>query len=289
MAFKPVTHCIFDFDGLLVDTERLYFKIIDDVLKEFGHRYTVEIKLMVLGCTRKDCARIVIDHCHLNITVDEFLRRMEARCIDMLPKCQLLPGAERLVRHLVKNQIPIAIGTSSSLEALELKTRHHGEFMMSFSHLVSATDDPEVAAGKPAPDVFLVCAKRFDRPPEADKVLVFEDAPNGVRAALAAGMQAIMVPDPAVVTQEQRKEATLCLDSLEQFAPDQFGLPPYDDHNNNGNDNNDDEDDEEDAIDDADDECTRKLSYLKAPSALSRIWLASQPSIIDACSEQTVS
>ncbi|XP_003738461.1 pseudouridine-5'-phosphatase [Galendromus occidentalis] len=229
MAFKPVTHCIFDFDGLLVDTERLYFKIIDDVLKEFGHRYTVEIKLMVLGCTRKDCARIVIDHCRLNITIDEFLRLMEEKCIETLPKCQLLPGAERLVRHLVKKGIPIAIGTSSSLAALELKTTHHGDFMKNFTHLVSATDDPEVAAGKPAPDVFLVCAQRFESPPQASRVLVFEDAPNGVRAALAAGMQAVMVPDPAVVTQDQRNEATLCLNSLEHFEPELFGLPPFDD------------------------------------------------------------
>lgn len=229
MAFKPVTHCIFDFDGLLVDTERLYFKIIDDVLKEFGHRYTVEIKLMVLGCTRKDCARIVINHCQLGITIDEFLQLMEVKCIETLPKCQLLPGAERLIRHLVKNGIPIAIGTSSSLAALELKTTHHAEFMKNFSHLVSATDDPDVAAGKPAPDVFLVCAQRFESPPDCEQVLVFEDAPNGVRAALAAGMQAVMVPDPAVVTDDQRNEATLCLNSLEDFAPELFGLPPYED------------------------------------------------------------
>ena len=236
MAFTPVTHCIFDFDGLLVDTERLYFTIIDDILKVFGHRYTAAIKLMVLGCTRKDCARILINHCKLGITVDEFLRLMEVKCAETLPKCRLLPGVARLIKHLVKNGVPIAIGTSSSLDALKLKTTHHAEFMTNFSHLVSATDDPEVTAGKPAPDVFLVCAKRFERPPEAGKALVFEDAPNGVRAALAAGMQAVMVPDPAIVTEEQRSEATLCLNSLEDFVPEQFGLPPFDDDDDDEND-----------------------------------------------------
>lgn len=123
-----------------------------------------------------------------------------------------------------------------------------------FNHRVYGSTDPDVKIGKPAPDIFLVACKRFgDKPKPADvsiigqtrecliykihffgQCLVFEDAPNGVRAACLAGMQSVMVPDKNV-SQELRKEATIVIDSLEQFQPEIFGLPPFDDEPNNRN------------------------------------------------------
>lgn len=110
------------------------------------------------------------------------------------------------------------------------------------------SSDAAVREGKPAPDIFLVAAARFPDRPWPEQVrsfclnflhkrnslsiqmqcLVFEDAPNGVQAAVSAGMQVVMVPDPSIHP-ELRKQATVVLDSLEDFQPEIFGLPAFED------------------------------------------------------------
>lgn len=97
---------------------------------------------------------------------------------------------------------------------------------MLFNHLVSGSSDIEVKHSKPAPDIFLVCASKFPKCPNPQDVLVFEDAPNGVLAANSAGMQVVMVPDPRI-PDEKKEKATLVLHTLEEFKPEDFGLPPF--------------------------------------------------------------
>lgn len=107
---------------------------------------------------------------------------------------------------------------------VEIKTTNHKELFSLFGHKVCGSTDPEVKQGKPSPDIFLVAAQRFPDSPNPADCLVFEDAPNGVKAARAAGMQAVMVPDKNV-PEEQRLEATVVLDSLVDVRLEDFGLP----------------------------------------------------------------
>lgn len=90
----------------------------------------------------------------------------------------------------------------------------------------------ELRLSKPAPDIFLACAKQFTEPPlSMSQCLVFEDAENGIRAALAAEMRVVFVPSLPIDAYDSDviKQATVTLDSLLKFDPALFGLPAFDD------------------------------------------------------------
>lgn len=86
-------------------------------------------------------------------------------------------GAERLLRHLKANNVPIALATSSSLESYELKTKNWKELFDLFHHRVLGGSDPDVKNGKPSPDIFLVAASRFADNPDPSTVRRFSFTP----------------------------------------------------------------------------------------------------------------
>lgn len=224
--FHPVTHVIFDLDGLLLDTETLYRKVAEQVASEYGKTYTTEMHIECMGFTAEEDAQYNIETLSLPLNVDEYLAKVKSGYKQVMTEARSLPGAEKLVRHLHNHKIPIAIASGGAQDSYELKTTNHKDFVSMFGHVVLASTDPEVKNGKPAPDVFLICAKRFEDSPKPEKCLVFEDAPNGVAAGAAAGMQVVMVPDPRM-EDTLKKDATVVLKSLEEFRPEWFGLPPY--------------------------------------------------------------
>ncbi|XP_003426948.1 pseudouridine-5'-phosphatase isoform X2 [Nasonia vitripennis] len=225
--FQPVTHCIFDMDGLLINTEQLYTTVFNRILSPYGKQFTWENKAVTMGFHTNQLVRYIIDTFELPMQQEELTKRLQTDYAAIFPSTQLLPGAERLLRHLKKHNVPIALATSSSAESFALKTKHLTEIFDLFHHRVLGGSDPEVKQGKPNPDIFIVAAKRFPDSPDAAKCLVFEDAPNGVQAGISAGMQTVMVPDPHLPKQFTEK-ATLVIDSLEHFKPEDFGLPKFD-------------------------------------------------------------
>lgn len=107
-----------------------------------------------------------------------------------------------------------------------MKTDRWRDLFEIFHDKVIGGSDPEVIHGKPEPDIFLTAAKRFSGNPDPSKCLIFEDAPNGVKATLNAEMQVVMIPD-SMLPKHYTSEATLVLNNLEDFQPEKFGLPPY--------------------------------------------------------------
>ncbi|XP_059051811.1 pseudouridine-5'-phosphatase-like isoform X2 [Achroia grisella] len=226
MSFKPVTHVLFDMDGLLLNTEDLYTIGFQKVASRYGKEFTFSLKCKIMGQQSKEFASIIINELDLPLTVDEFLTEIRKVFNDLFPQCRIMPGVEKLIYHLHRNNIPMGLATSSSIESYELKAGRHQKLFDLLPFKTWGTSDPQVKNGKPSPDIFFVAANKFPDKPVNEKCLVFEDSINGVKAAVAAGMQVVMVPDPRL-DRSLATEATLILDSMEEFQPELFGLPPF--------------------------------------------------------------
>jgi HAD superfamily hydrolase (TIGR01509 family) len=136
------------------------------------------------------------------------------------------PGAAELVDVLDRASVPMAIATSSRASAVARKRKRH-EKAFSKMRCVVTGDDPGVANGKPAPDIYLEAARRLNVSPE--ECLVLEDALAGVQAGKAAGCAVAVVPDSRFTAKEKavfvREGADVVLDSWWDFQGEPFGLP----------------------------------------------------------------
>ncbi|EDV57341.1 probable pseudouridine-5'-phosphatase [Drosophila erecta] len=223
--FQPVTHCIFELDGLLIDSERLRTESVQNILEPYGHTYSFDLKMRCMGKPDSEQAALIVNTFNLPFSLTEFESQQELQCRGKMGSIRLMPGVERLLHHLEECHIPMAIGSGSCRDSFRIKTRRHSRLFDVFHHVVLSGSDEEVKMGKPAPDIFLTTASRFEDSPEPSKCLVFESSLVGMEAALAAGMQVVLVPDP-LVSIRASAPATLRLRSLEAFRPQYFGLPP---------------------------------------------------------------
>ncbi|HYQ45702.1 MAG TPA: HAD-IA family hydrolase [Polyangiaceae bacterium] len=194
MILSDFSHVIFDLDGVLLDTEKLYTEATQRVVGQYGKTFEWSLKSLMMGRHELEAAELLVQTLALPITAEEYLRAQVPIAEGLFPGATELPGAEAFVKELAARGHVLAVGTSSTRRLYDLKTTHLPWFDV-FSAVISG-DHPEVRALKPAPDIFLAAARAIAGDPA--HCLVLEDSPAGVLAARAAGMSVIAIPDPAL-------------------------------------------------------------------------------------------
>lgn len=191
-SWAGVHAVIFDMDGILLDTEKLYSEATRQILEPHGKQFDWATKARMMGRAPLVSAQLLIDAVDLPMTAEEFLRAKRPLLERLFPTCEPMAGAVELVERLFERGVPLAVATSSERHYFEAKTQNHPWFAR-FRAVVCGSD-PEVERHKPAPDIFLAAARRLGVAPE--RCLVFEDSVAGVEGALAAGTKVVAVPAP---------------------------------------------------------------------------------------------
>jgi HAD superfamily hydrolase (TIGR01509 family) len=209
---------VFDFDGLIIDSEWVIYETARAAFAQHGHDLTVEAWATIVGINDDSDDRWW-STLLTAAGVDGFDRGVfEAAYAaqggsnrDELP---LLPGVEVLVDSLAAAGVPLGIASSSSLGWLD---RHTGRLGLT-AHLGAVVGADLVGGvGKPAPDVYLrACADLGARPARS---VALEDSAHGVTAAKAAGMVAVAVPS-RITRFNDFSHADLVVDSLEHVTVD---------------------------------------------------------------------
>ncbi|HEY9621325.1 MAG TPA: HAD-IA family hydrolase [Crinalium sp.] len=217
---KPITHLIYDLDGLLLNTEPIHAQVNQAIAARYGKTLDASIRAKIMGRRAEDSIQILIELLALPLTVQEYMEQKNALIYDLYPSARPMPGAMELTQRFHQAGVPQAIASSSSRRPFNAKTAHHQEWLQLFDCIVLG-DDPEIQQGKPAPDIFRIAAKRLGVSPE--QCLVFEDSLAGVIAAKQAGMAVIAVPDP-MMDKSLFQEADELLNSLHEFDSQQWGI-----------------------------------------------------------------
>jgi len=216
-----ITHVIYDFDGLLLNTEPFYTEAARIILERYGKSFDWSLKSRMVGRRALESARLLTREMKLPISPEAYLEMRKPLLDELFAAAEPMPGSVRLTRTLHECGIPQAVATSSERRSFDLKASRHREWLALFDCIVVG-DEPELRHGKPAPDIFLIAAARMRVEP--GRCLVFEDAPVGVQAARAAGMHVVAVPDP-MMSRGDFAAADLVLDSLLEFDGKPWGLP----------------------------------------------------------------
>lgn len=162
-------------DGLLIDSEGVYTSVVNVVLAPYGFEQKWDLKQKLMGRPERKAVEILLGHFWpprsdpsysesfneetCPFTIDSFLSQRNMNLDEEFSRVKPMPGAQRLIDHLVKHEIPICVATGSKTRNFLIKSKANVPLFEPFRGRVVCGDDERLKRGKPTPDVFLLAAR----------------------------------------------------------------------------------------------------------------------------------
>jgi beta-phosphoglucomutase len=193
-----ISACIFDLDGVIVDTAKYHYLAWQRLAKELGFYFTKEQNERLKGVSRVQSLEILLEIGGINLNEKEKEKAADKKnnwyveYISHLTPDEILPGAYELLIDLKTNKIKVAIGSASKNAGMILQRLELNKF---FDVVIDGT---KVTKAKPDPEVFLKASEELGVSPA--ECVVFEDAHAGVEAAKNGGMKCVGVGNPKILS-----------------------------------------------------------------------------------------
>jgi HAD superfamily hydrolase (TIGR01509 family) len=208
--FEPIEAVIFDMDGLLLDSETLSMEASMSAADALGYDMPRAFCHSMIGSPVDRCREMIAERYGADFPMERYVALQHEHLTVLADSGRLVlkTGVAELLDLLDGRGLKRAIATSSG----RARTLHHLARVGIAERFGCIVTRDDVSRGKPDPEPFLTAAARLEVRPEA--CLALEDSHNGVRAAHAAGMRVIMVPDLLEATSDMHDKAHRIVDSL---------------------------------------------------------------------------
>ncbi|MBQ0052722.1 MAG: HAD family phosphatase [Treponema sp.] len=213
---EKIKAVLFDMDGVLLDTESVCKITWQRAAQEYGIKNIEEIFIKCVGCNRHDTELILKDCFPQNVNPTEFRNRTSELfyVVEAEQGLALKPFVVECLTKLKNEGYRIALASSTRAENVHRQLKAAGIF----DFFETLTTGDMVEHSKPAPDIYLKAAASLNLPPE--NCVAIEDSPNGVRAAVAAGIKCIMVPDLIQPDEEMKAKSWKIFSNLGEVLLD---------------------------------------------------------------------
>ena len=203
--------CIFDMDGLLIDSEKYMWSVNEKrAIEELGYESDDLFLRTVMGINRVSFRENMIKKYGKDFPIDEFLYRTSKYNDEMINNGQLivLKGAIELLEFLNSNNITCRVATSTSKE-VALRMLNNTNLINYFESIIAGDT---IKNSKPDPEIFIKALGDYEK----EEALIFEDSHNGVKAGTNANIKVVLVPNVAILSEEDKRSAYKVLNSLDE-------------------------------------------------------------------------